>query len=206
MHAHSGVIQSLTIWAFSGVPLAAVREEIGDLPFGVNCLRNDARSALGLCAATGASFLRVNVHTGAAVTDQGIIEGRAAETLRERARLCPDAGLFADVHVKHATPLAPVTLVDSAEDTVRRGGADALVLSGSGTGRRAATADFAAVRERVGEVPLFVGSGFCPEDAGEKLAHADGAIVGTWCKREGRVGEPVDRERVARLRDACDRA
>jgi predicted TIM-barrel enzyme len=58
-----------------------------------------------LCAATGARFVRVNVHTGAAVTDQGLIQGRAAETLRERQRLCPDVALLCDVQVKHATPL-----------------------------------------------------------------------------------------------------
>ena len=32
----------------------------------VRVLRNDARAALGLCASAGASFLRVNVHVGAA--------------------------------------------------------------------------------------------------------------------------------------------
>ena len=74
--------------------VARVRSVAGERPVGVNCLRNDARSALGICAATGAAFLRVNVHTGAMVTDQGVIEGRAAETLRERARLCPSARLL----------------------------------------------------------------------------------------------------------------
>ena len=89
--------------AAMALAIEAVRGVAGSLPIGVNVLRNDARAAVGLCAATGASFLRVNVHTGAAVSDQGVLEGRAAETLRERARLCPDAKLLCDVHVKHAT-------------------------------------------------------------------------------------------------------
>src|ERR1700716_859937 len=58
--------------------------EVG-MPFGVNVLRNDAASAIAIAAATGAAFIRVNVHTGAMLTDQGIIEGCAAETLRKRA-------------------------------------------------------------------------------------------------------------------------
>src|SRR6185437_124759 len=33
-------------------------------PFGVNILRNDPHAALAIAAATGASFIRVNVHTG----------------------------------------------------------------------------------------------------------------------------------------------
>jgi uncharacterized protein len=71
---------------------------------GVNVLRNDARSGVGIAAATGASFLRVNVHTGSMFTDQGLLEGRAHETLRERARLAPGLRILADVHVKHASP------------------------------------------------------------------------------------------------------
>ena len=52
-----------------------------DIPFGVNVLRNDALGALAIAAATGASFIRVNVLSGLMHTDQGPIVGRAAEVL-----------------------------------------------------------------------------------------------------------------------------
>ena len=77
------------------------------LPIGVNVLRNDALAALGIAAATGARFVRVNVHVGAMLTDQGIIEGKADETLRYRTLLGASVQIWADVHVKHGTPLAP---------------------------------------------------------------------------------------------------
>ena len=96
--------------------LATVRHSTPSVPVGINVLRNDARAALGLCAAAGGRFLRVNVHTGAAVTDQGVIEGEAASTLRERARLCPGAALLADVHVKHASPLGRESIGQAAQD------------------------------------------------------------------------------------------
>lgn len=54
--------------------IGAVADEI-DAPVGVNVLRNDAEAALSIAAATGASFIRINVHTGARRTDQEI--GRA---------------------------------------------------------------------------------------------------------------------------------
>jgi hypothetical protein len=57
--------------------VGAVIAAAGKTPVGVNVLRNDARAALGICAATGAKFVRVNVHSGVAATDQGWIEGRA---------------------------------------------------------------------------------------------------------------------------------
>ena len=52
------------------------------LPLGVNVLKNDGRSALAVAAATGARFMRVNVHVGAALADQGIIQWDAHALLR----------------------------------------------------------------------------------------------------------------------------
>lgn len=59
-----------------------VRQAAG-MPIGINALRNDALAALGIAVAAGASFIRVNVHTGVSATDQGLLEGRADETLRD---------------------------------------------------------------------------------------------------------------------------
>ena len=190
--------------AAMALALAAVRDAAGGLPIGVNCLRNAARAALGLCAATRAAFLRVNVLVGAAVTDQGVIEGAAATTLRERARLCPDVAILADVHVKHATPLGSETLAEAARETLERGLADGLIVSGRATGRPPEPQALAEVREVAGKAPLLVGSGLTRDNARELLRHADGAIVGTALKRDGLVGEPVDVARVRALRAVLD--
>src|ERR1041384_5790817 len=123
----------------------AVRDAV-KLPFGFNVLRNDPRAGLALCAACHGSFIRVNVHTGAMLTDQGLIEGNAYETLRYRRQICARAQIFADVHVKHAVPLGDWTIEDSARDTVERGLADALIVSGVGTGLAADLAHVHRVR------------------------------------------------------------
>ena len=180
----------------------AVAEVVGlaeGRPVGVNCLRNDARAALGLCAATGASFLRVNVHCGAAVTDQGLIEGRADRTLRERGRLGLECDILADVHVKHASPLGGGTLAEAARDAAERGLADGLIVSGSGTGEGTDVRDAQAVRRACPEVPLLVGSGLRPENVGDFGNLVDGAIVGSALQRGGRAGQPVEVERVRAL-------
>ena len=62
---------------------AAVRDVVR-IPVGFNVLRNDPLTGLGLCAATGGEFIRVNVHSGAMITDQGVIEGDAFSTARKR--------------------------------------------------------------------------------------------------------------------------
>jgi membrane complex biogenesis BtpA family protein len=160
-------------------------------------LRNDSIAALAVAVATGAAFIRVNVHTGAMVTDQGIIEGNAAETLRRRARMAPDVAIFADHLVKHASPLAPVDEVQSARDLRLRGLADAVVISGSETGVAPDFARLAKVRQSI-DAPILIGSGLTAENA-VMLGDADGAIVGTALKRDGRVEAAVDAHRVERL-------
>lgn len=176
-----------------------VRRVAGGAPVGVNVLRNDARAALGLCVACDAAFLRVNVHTGAAVSDQGVLQGRAADTLRERARLCPDVAILADVHVKHASPMGTEELVQAARDASLRGLADALILSGEATGAPPKASTLQEVRTALPDAALLIGSGLDLDNAADLLPHVDGAIVGTSLKAEGRVENPVDPSRVELL-------
>lgn len=177
---------------------SAVRAAI-EIPIGFNVLRNDARSALALCAACGGSFVRVNVHSGAMLTDQGVIEGDAYNTIRYRQRVCPDVLLFADIHVKHAVPLGDFTIEDSARDTLDRGAADALIISGTGTGVAADIGDVERVRRACPQAKILLGSGVTVENASEFLQFADGLIVGTSLKVAGKLFHPVDPKRVAAL-------
>jgi membrane complex biogenesis BtpA family protein len=176
----------------------AVRAAV-KLPLGFNVLRNDARAALALCAACGGSFIRVNVHSGAMLTDQGLIEGNAFDTLRYRQGVSPDAQIFADVHVKHAVPLGNWTIADSARDTIERGLADALIVSGAGTGLAADLADVERVRSACPKAKILLGSGVTLANARDFLPLADGFIVGTSLKAGGKLANPVDPKRVATL-------
>jgi membrane complex biogenesis BtpA family protein len=169
------------------------------LPVGFNVLRNDAKAALALCAACGGDFIRVNVHTGAMLTDQGLIEGDACDTVRYRAQVCPSAGIFADVHVKHAVPLGDWSLEDAAHDTVERGLADALIVSGVGTGQAADIEDVEHVRRACPRTKLLLGSGVNAANVKNYLRFADGVIVGSSLKRDGKLAHPVDAKRVAAL-------
>ncbi|MFO1514906.1 MAG: BtpA/SgcQ family protein [Verrucomicrobiota bacterium] len=179
----------------------AVRAAV-KVPIGFNVLRNDARAALALCAACDGDFIRVNVHTGAMLTDQGLIEGDAYNTVRYRDRLRPGARIFADVHVKHAVPLGDWALEDSAHDTVERGLADALIVSGVGTGQAADIEDVERVRRACPKTKLLLGSGVNVANVKNYLRFADGVIVGSSLKRDGKLANPVDAKRVAVLAKA----
>lgn len=178
----------------------AIRAAI-KLPLGFNVLRNDARAALALCAACGGNFIRVNIHTGAMLTDQGIIEGDAYETLRYRERLCPDVEIFADVHVKHAVTIGNWPLDIAARDTLERGLADALIVSGTGTGEAASISDLETVRRACPTAKILLGSGVTAENVHE-YSQADGFIVGSSLKSGGKLANPVDPKRVVKLAKA----
>jgi membrane complex biogenesis BtpA family protein len=188
-------------WTVAALTLAvsAVREAAARLPVGVNVLRNDARAALGVAAATGASFVRVNVHTGTMLTDQGVLQGRADRTLRARRALGASVAIVADVHVKHAVPPAGATLEGSAADARLRGLADVLVVTGARTGGGADPAEIRRVADAVPGTPVWVGSGVTPDNVASMLEVADGVIVGSALHRDGVAGRGVERRRVERL-------
>jgi membrane complex biogenesis BtpA family protein len=196
-----GRVDPATIAAMAAV-VAEVRRVV-TLPVGVNVLKNDAGGALAVAAATGAAFVRVNVHVGAVVADQGLLQGDAYHTLRYRRLLGSATRLFVDVGGKHAVPLAPVELEQVARDAAERGLADALVVSGPATGQPTDPGDVKRVRAVVSDRPLLVGSGVTPDTVGPLLALADGVIVGTWLKRDGRTANPVDPDRVRALARAA---
>jgi uncharacterized protein len=199
-----GRVEPATVAAMS-VVAAEIRKAFARVPLGVNVLKNDARAALAVAAAVGAEFIRVNVHAGAVLADQGIVQSDAYGTLRDRRLLGIEVAILADVGGKHAVPLAPVEVEQTARDLVHRGLADALVVSGPATGQATPLAEVKRVRSAVPEVPLLVGSGVTAETAADLLSVADGLIVGTSVKRGGDVRQPVDRARVETLVAAARR-
>ena len=172
------------------------------LSVGVNALRNDALSALGVAVASEAEFIRVNVHTGVMATDQGLIEGRARDTLLYRNQLGANVGIAADILVKHATPLGVVDPVQVAEDTFYRGRADVVIYTGSGTGKTVDVAELKLIREQCPDIPIWIGSGVNGENVGQLRALCHGAIVGTYLHENGDLSAPLDEERVRGIAEA----
>ena len=180
-----------------------------DIPVGVNVLRNDVISALGVASACGAQFVRVNVLSGAMLTDQGIIQGDARTVMNYRRQLqaVDKIKIFADVMVKHAYPLsADLDIAQVALETVERARADGVIVSGIGTGSAPDLKDLKAVKEAAPDSPLFIGSGATRDNVGQFLEFADGIIVGTSIKRKGEVRNPVDVDRVRILVEAARKA
>jgi membrane complex biogenesis BtpA family protein len=194
-------VGAVTVSAMTAAALA-VREACPDMMLGINVLRNDAEAALSIACAVGAELIRVNVHTGARVTDQGIVEGEAGATLRLRRSLGVDrVRIWADVDVKHSAPLGVQSIEDEAMDLESRGLADAVLVTGEGTGRAVDLGKLAAVRSVV-KVPVLVASGATIDELGRLAQACDGVIVGSALRGDGKAGGPIDGERAKRFAQA----
>ena len=167
------------------------------LPLGVNVLRNDGVSALAVAAAAEADFIRVNVYTGARVADQGLLEGEAHQIQRDRQLLGSKVEVWADVAVKHSAALGERSLAEEVEDALRRGLANAIIVSGAATGKPTSLDHVREVKAAAGEAPVLVGSGVTAATIRAALDAADGVIVGTSFKHGGVVSKDRVRELLA---------
>lgn len=191
--------------AIVAVAARLVMDETG-LPVGVSILRNSHLEALGAALAAGAKFIRVNVYTEAYVTTEGSIGAVAGKLLRYRRTIGADGiAVYADVHVKHASPIWERSTGRSALDAIERGLADAVIVTGERTGRPPTRRLLCEVKATIGDKPLIVGSGLTADNAGELMKCADAAIAGTYIKVGGLIANPVDEERVRRLIQEIER-
>lgn len=199
---YKGDVPRQTVAAMTAVA-AEIRRAVPEMPLGINVLRNDGLSAMAVATVTGASYIRVNVLSGAAVTDQGVIEGRAAELMRYRAELrAHQVKVLADVRVKHASPLAERPLKDEVEELVQRAGADAVIVSGTGTGKPTDPSHAAEVKAYAGNTPVLIGSGADVGSIPTLKSACDGFIVGSAAKPGGAIDALVDGALAKQIVDA----
>jgi uncharacterized protein len=180
--------------------LALAVKEASGLPCGIQILAGANHEALAVAHAAGLDFARVEGFAYAHVADEGVIESSAASLLRFRRNIGAErVQVWADVKKKHASHAltADVGIGETAgaAEFMR---ADAVIVTGSATGERPSRQDIDEVRARC-RLPLYLGSGITPENLREYYALADGFIVGSAFKTDGRWHGAVDARRVARF-------
>jgi membrane complex biogenesis BtpA family protein len=166
-----------------------------DRPFGVDYLW-DARAALAIGVATGASFMR-EVATGVYESDMGLWNTDAAGLLRERRRLESDILVFMNVTPEFASTIGSRPVGVAARSAAVSSLADAILISGPMAGSEP---DIAALREARDSVaattPVLVNTGAKSTNIAAFLEVADGCIVGSDLKVDGYTWNPVDPDRV----------
>jgi hypothetical protein len=188
------------------VTVAAMGRVIGELlpeiriPFGVNVLWDPKRS-LDLATATGAKFVR-EIFSGVYASDFGLWDTNAGATVRhQHAVNAEDVKLLFNIVPEAAVYLGERDIVQVAKSTVFNHRPDALCVSGLTAGVETDTSVLRNVKNAVEETVVFANTGVRLENVAEQLEIADGAIVGTTFKIDGKFENHVDQARVKEFMD-----
>lgn len=170
----------------------AVKRRASRLPVGIQILFQGNRTALAVALAAGCDFIRAEGWTYAHISDKGIAEACAGESIRYRHKIGADhIPIFTDIQKKHASHAltSDLDIGDIAYGmTLHR--SDALIVTGSHTGTAPDVDDLIAVRH-ASELPILIGSGLTAENLEEFAPFADGFIIGSAMKENGQWDAPV---------------
>lgn len=179
-----------------------IRRAHPTMDLGIIIQAHDAVAPLAIAHACGASFVRLKVFVGAAMTMEGPKSGLAIEARSYRHDLRrDDIGLFADVFDRTSVPMIDVPPHEAALAAVRLG-ADALILTGatfSDSLDRVRAAKAAGIRQAI-----YLGGSVTQENVAQTLAHADGAIVSTSLMRNDAAANDLvrwDHDKTQRFMD-----
>lgn len=188
------------------VTVASMARVIGELmseirvPFGVNVLW-DPSASLDLAVATGARFVR-EIFSGVYASDFGLWNPNAGEIVRhQRAVNARDVKLLFNIVPEAAKYLAERDIVEIARSTVFNHRPDALCVSGLTAGTQTDASVLRKVKVVVPDTPVFANTGVRLENVQEQLKVADGAVVGTTFKYDGKFENHVDEQRVKTFMD-----
>ncbi|MDR1587673.1 MAG: BtpA/SgcQ family protein [Treponema sp.] len=180
---------------------AAMARIIGELkskikiPFGVNVLW-DPIASIDLAAATGALFIR-EIMSGVYASDFGLWNTNAGETARHKNEVGrKDLRLLFNIVPEAARYLADRSIEDIAKTTVFNNHPDALCVSGLTAGVETDAQILAKVKKAAPETIVLSNTGCKIENIESQLAYADGAVVGTTFKIDGKFENSVDKNRV----------
>ena len=193
--------------AVEPVTIACMARIIGELmndikvPFGVNALW-DPVASLDLAVAVGANFIR-EVFTGVYAGDLGLWNTNCGAVVRHQYRIGAESvKLLFNIVPEAAQYLANRDIVEIAKSTVFNARPDALCVSGLTAGVETDTQIIKKIKDAVPATVIFSNTGVKYENVIEQLSIADGAVVGTAFKYEGKFENHVDERRV---RDFIDK-
>jgi membrane complex biogenesis BtpA family protein len=181
--------------------VAAMARIIGELkndikiPFGVNVLW-DAKKSLDLAIATGALFVR-EIFTGVYASDFGLWNTNVGETVRHQYRIgAENVKLLFNIVPEAAQYLASRDIQSVAKSTVFNNRPDALCVSGLVAGAETDSQILKNVKDSVPGTVVLANTGVRVENLEIQLSIADGAVVGTTFKYDGKFENHVDQARV----------
>ena len=169
-------------------------------PIGIQMLEAANETALEIARAADLDFVRAEGYVFAHLGGAGLIEGCAGKLLRRRKELCAEhIRIFADVKKKHCSHALTADL--DIADVVKQAEfflADGVIVTGARTTEPPSPAELRRVK-KCAHVPVLIGSGMTADNIGKYYSLADGFIIGSTFREEGRFLGKLDPARLARF-------
>lgn len=176
-----------------------------EIPYGVNCLW-DPIASLDLAVAVDAKFIR-EIISGVYASDFGLWNTNPGETARHRVAVgAQNVKMLYNIVPEAAKYLADRDICEIAKTTVFNNLPDALCVSGLTAGAETDTQVLSKVKATVPDTVVFCNTGCKKENIARQLSVADGAVVATTFKVDGKFENLVDEARVKEFMDEVKRA
>lgn len=156
---------------------------------GVNVLPNEFYLSLPFAQKYGADFVQLDQVAG--TYRSGELDIASYKDVKSEH---PDIIVLGGVWPKYYHPIEGSDLEKDLKTGIQR--AEAIVVTGDGTGKETPFDKIKTFREIIGDHPLVVGAGLTPDNAYKQLCISNGAIVGTSLKLDDDTSNPIDRQRV----------
>lgn len=169
-------------------------------PIGIQMLEAANIASLEIAAQADLDYIRVEAFVFAHVGGSGIINGSAGKILRRRKELTSEnIQVFADVKKKHGSHSLTIDL--DIKDEIRQAEfflADGVIVTSQFTGINPDRDDLVNAKNTT-KLPVLIGSGMTAENITEYLPLADGFIVGSYFRKNGKFLEKLDPARLGKF-------
>lgn len=173
-----------------------VRNRFGG-PIGIQMLEAANITSLEIAAEADLDYIRVEAYVFAHVGGSGIINGSAGKILRRRKELQAEhIKVFADVKKKHGSHSLTIDL--DIKDEITQAEfflVDGVIVTSQFTGINPDKNDLVKAKSAT-KLPVLIGSGMTAENIEEYLPFADGFIVGSYFRKDGKFLEKLEPERL----------
>lgn len=174
-----------------------------DGPIGVQMLEAANITSLEIAAKADLDFIRVEAFVFAHVGGSGIINGSAGKILRRRKELKAEhIKVFADVKKKHGSHSLTIDL--DIKDEIMQAElflADGVIVTSQFTGLNPDKNDLIKAKSAT-KLPVLIGSGMTTDNIADYLPLADGFIVGSHFRKDGKFLEQLEPERLHRFMES----
>lgn len=178
-----------------------------DKPVGVQILGGCNKESLAVAFASGCDFIRAEGFIFGHIADEGYMDADGGELLRYRKQIGAESvKVYTDIKKKHSSHTITSDLsIEEISVNAEYFLSDGIIVTGSSTGKEVNKDELVRVK-KLCSIPVIIGSGLTAENIKEYISLADGFIVGSYFKVDGKWNNELDEKRIEKLVDCFNKA